>query len=91
MNGQIRQYPSDDAVDVSLTVVIAPQDGQQAEAICLLLKDVEPHAYAGGQGCSVGHYFLRSYADIVCLEYRSIGFFTVAMEAIPVAKNESDW
>ena len=26
--------------------------------------------------------FSRSYAEIICLEYRSIGFFTVVMEEI---------
>jgi hypothetical protein len=82
ISGHISRYLSDNAAAASFTVVIAPQDDQQDEAIRLLLKDVDSHDYAGGKGYTVGHYFSRSYAEIICLEYRSIGFFTVVMEKI---------
>ena len=64
----------------AFNVVIAPQDEQQDEAIRLMLKNVELHAYAGGKGYTVGSFFSSDYAEIICAEYRSLGFFTVVMQ-----------
>ena len=80
ISGQIRQYLSADPVKEAFSVVIAPQDEQQDEAIRLMLKNVEVHAYAGGKGYTVGSFFSRDYAEIICAEYRSLGFFTVVMQ-----------
>jgi hypothetical protein len=85
MGGQINQYLSDESVAELFTVVIAPQDSEQDEAIRrLMLKDVDAHTYAGGKGYTIGAYFSNSYAEIICAEYRALGFFTVVME-VPVA------
>lgn len=80
ISGQINQYLSDDPVKEAFTVVIAPQDDQQDEVIRLMLENVEAHTYAGGKGYTIGSYFSRSYAEIICSEYRSLGFFTVVMD-----------
>lgn len=80
MTGHINRYLSDDALAAAFTVVIAPQDEEQDEAIRLMLAGVEPHTYAGGRGYTVGQYFSRSYAEIICHEYRMLGFFTVVMD-----------
>ena len=50
------------------------------EAIKLLLANVEPQSYAGGKGYTAGRYFSRSYAEIICSEYRALGFFTVFLD-----------
>ncbi len=45
-----------------------------------MLKDLEAHSYAGGKGYTVGAYFSRSYADMICTQYRALGFFTVVLD-----------
>ena len=80
MTGHINRYLSDDALTAGFTVVIAPQHEEQDEAIRLMLEEVEPHTYAGGRGYTVGQYFSRNYAEIICQEYRALGFFTVVMD-----------
>jgi hypothetical protein len=80
ISGQINQYLSDDPVRESFTVVIAPQDDKQDEAIRLMLKDAQVHDFAGGKGYIVGSYFSHNYAEIICAEYRSLGFFTVVLD-----------
>ena len=81
ISGQVNQYLSDEPVEATFTVVIAPQNEQQNEAIRLMLEATEAHAYAGGKAYTIGNYFSRNYADIICSEYRSLGFFTVVVEA----------
>ena len=61
-------------------VLIAPQDVAQEEAVELMLAGIEPHDYAGGKGYTVGHFYSRAYADVMCQEYRAIGFFTVVVD-----------
>jgi len=80
ISGSISQYVDDEASAKGFTVVIAPQDDQQDEAIRLMLANVQPHTYAGGKGYTIGSYFSRNYAEIICTEYRVLGFFTVVMD-----------
>ena len=80
ISGSISQYVEDETVIKGFTVVIAPQDDQQDEAIRLMLANVESHTYAGGKGYTIGSYFSRNYAEIICTEYRALGFFTVVMD-----------
>ena len=80
ISGSISQYVDDETITKGFTVVIAPQDDQQDEAIRLMLANVESHTYAGGKGYTIGSYFSRNYAEIICTEYRVLGFFTVVMD-----------
>lgn len=80
ISGSISQYIEGSAVAKSFTVIIAPQDKQQDEAIRLMLANVESHTYAGGKGYTIGSYFSRSFAEIICAEYRALGFFTVVID-----------
>jgi hypothetical protein len=89
MNGVIRHYLDGGAVGAKFTVIIVPQNDQQAEAIRLLLENVEPQSYAGGKGYTAGSYFSRSYAEIICSEYRALGFFTVSLEPDQLANGSN--
>ena len=80
ISGSISQYMEGSAVEKGFTVVIAPQDEKQDEAIRLMLANVESHTYAGGKGYTIGSYFSRSFAEIICAEYRALGFFTVVID-----------
>jgi tellurite resistance protein len=80
VSGALSQYLSEHEIEAAYQVLIAPQDTAQDEAIETMLSGVESHRYAGGKGYTVGHYFSRAYADVVCGEYRAMGFFTVVVE-----------
>ncbi len=79
-SGALNQYLSAGEEEPTYQVLIAPQDQRQEEAVETMLSGIEPHRYAGGKGYTVGHYFSQSYADIVCTEYRAMGFFTVVVD-----------
>lgn len=83
ISGQINQYLSEGLGGGSFIVVIAPQGEEQDEAIRLVLKKTEEYPYAGGKGYKLGQFFSRAYADVICKEYRALGFFTVVIEEAP--------
>jgi hypothetical protein len=59
------------------TVVIAPQNRNQDAAIAALLPDVQKVEIAGGSGYLVGSFYSQDYADVICDQYRELGFFTI--------------
>lgn len=79
ISGQVSQYLSDDPSAGEYVVVIAPQGDEQDEAIRLVLKRTEEYPYAGGKGYKLGVFFSRAYANVICKEYRALGFFTVVI------------
>ena len=60
-------------------VVIAPQNGDQDSAIAALHPCVEKTSVAGGSGYMIGSYYSQDYADIVCDQYRALGFLTIGL------------
>jgi uncharacterized tellurite resistance protein B-like protein len=81
VSGLIDQYlAEEDELQPGFEVLIAPQNPEQEAAVMHLLKNVSTRSDAGGKGFSVGSYFSQDYAELVCLEYRELGFFTVVME-----------
>lgn len=58
-------------------VVIAPQNDDQDSAIATLLPDVQKSEVAGGSGYMIGSYYSQDYADMICNQYRALGFFTI--------------
>ena len=78
--GVLQNYLSASDAGPIFQVVIAPQDKEKEEAVELMLVGVEPHSYAGGKGYTVGQFYSHAYADVVCLEYRAMGFFTVVVD-----------
>jgi hypothetical protein len=44
-----------------------------------MLPDVKKIEIAGGSGYVAGSYYSRKYANMICEQYRSLGFFTVEL------------
>jgi len=70
-------HKSDD--QEKFAVVIAPQSDDQDAAIAALLPGVEKTSVAGGSGYMIGSYFSQDYADVICDQYRALGFFTIGI------------
>ena len=64
-------------VQANYTVVIVPQNRNQDSAIAKLLKDVQKIEVAGGSGYLVGSFYSKDYTDVICDQYRALGFFTI--------------
>jgi hypothetical protein len=73
----MRAYINDSDVQANYTVIIAPQNRNQDSAIATLLPDVQKIEVAGGSGYLVGSFYSQDYADVVCDQYRALGFFTI--------------
>jgi hypothetical protein len=63
--------------EANYKVIIAPQNRGQDAAIAALLPDVQKIKVAGGSAYLVGSYFSQGYADVICDQYRELGFFTI--------------
>ena len=74
-------YISDSDVQANYTVIIAPQNRNQDSAVATLLPDVRKIEVAGGSGYLVGSFYSQDYAEVVCDQYRSLGFFTIDLVA----------
>ena len=70
-------YIDDSDVQANYTVIIAPQNQKQDAAIATLLPDVQKIEVAGGSGYLVGSFYSQDYADVICDQYRALGFFTI--------------
>ena len=70
-------YIDDSDVQANYTVIIAPQNRNQDSAIATLLPDVRKIEVAGGSGYLVGSFYSQDYADVICDQYRALGFFTI--------------
>ena len=79
VNAQLLGYLGDADEAPSFTVVIAPQNRKQDTAIASLLPQARKAEVAGGTGYVVGTYYTRTYAEVICDQYRSLGYFTVEM------------
>lgn len=75
--GLLLNYIDDSDTQASFTVVIAPQDSEQDIAVTTLLPNVKKTEVAGGSGYIVGSYYSQDYANVICGQYRALGFFTV--------------
>lgn len=79
VDGLLLSYlKSPDAQD-KFAVVIAPQNDDQDAAIATLLPGVEKKSVAGGSGYLIGSYYSQDYADVICNQYRTLGFLTIGM------------
>ncbi len=77
VDGLLLNYVTDSDKRARFAVVIAPQNDEQDTAIAALLPDVEKTEVAGGSGYMVGSYYSQDYADVICNQYRALGFFTI--------------
>jgi hypothetical protein len=77
VEGLLLAYIGDSDVSANFLVVVAPQNRDQDNAIAAMLPEVEKSEVAGGSGYLVGSYFSKGFADVICTQYRALGFFTI--------------
>lgn len=75
--GLLHSYVNDSDVQAKFSVVVAPQNDDQDSAIATLLPNVEKTEVAGGSGYMIGSFYSQDYADVICNQYRALGFFTI--------------
>ncbi len=66
-------------------VVIVPQNEEQVEAVRSLIPGAEMKPARGGRVFSVGRFFSRRYAEVICHRYIALGLFTTHVESEPTA------
>lgn len=64
-------------VQANYTVIVAPQNRNQDAAIATLLPDAQKVEIAGGSGYLIGSFYSQDYANVICDQYRELGFFTI--------------
>jgi len=77
VDGLLHSYVNDSDERTKFAVVIAPQNDDQDSAIAALLPDVKKTEVAGGSGYMIGSFYSQDYADVICNQYRALGFFTI--------------
>ena len=80
IDGLLFQYLGRPDAQEKFAVIIAPQNDDQDSAIAALLPGIEKTSVAGGSGYMVGAYYSQDYADVVCSQYRSLGYLTIGIE-----------
>jgi len=70
-------YIDDTDVQANYTVIIAPQNRNQDAAIAALLPNTQKIEIAGGSGYLIGSFYSQDYANVICDQYRALGFFTI--------------
>ena len=76
----LRSYVDDTEDAASYKVIIAPQNREQDTAVATLLPDAQKISIAGGTGYTVGSYYSRNFAQVICDQYRELGFFTIDLD-----------
>jgi hypothetical protein len=77
VHGFLLSYIDNSAIKANYSVIIAPQNRNQDAAISALLPNAEKIEVAGGSGYRVGSFYSQDYADVICDQYRELGFFTI--------------
>jgi len=80
VRGLLQGYISDTGFDGGFNVIIAPQNHDQEAAIVNILPGAERLEVAGGSGFLVGSFFSKQYANVVCEQYRALGFLTIDLQ-----------
>lgn len=80
LKGLIQNYALEKEVPETYTVTVVPQSAEQAAAIGSEMPHLEQADLAGGTGFVVNSYFSKEYAELICHQYRELGFFTVTIE-----------
>ncbi len=79
IDGLLFSYLNRRDAQKKFAVIIAPQNDDQDSAITALLPGVEKTSVAGGPGYMTGAYYSQNYADVVCDQYRALGFLTIGI------------
>jgi hypothetical protein len=89
LNGLIVSYVTAEGDQDTYTVTVVPQSPEQVAAIDGQLPNLRKMQIAGGVGYLVNSYFSRNYAELICRQYRDLGFFTVTVEKHLIPATES--
>jgi hypothetical protein len=79
VDGLLFSYVNQADGQEKFAVVIAPQSSDQDTAIAELLPGVKKTDVAGGSGYMIGSYYSQDCADVICNQYRALGFLTIGM------------
>jgi len=77
VRGLLLDYSDEFDATANCAVVIVPQNRDQDVAIAALLPQIKKTEVAGGSGYMVGSFYSHDYADVICNQYRALGFFTI--------------
>jgi len=77
MGGLIDDYVGG-TKSAGFAVLVAPQSRAQEVALREILQDHDKEHRLGGEVYTVGHYYSRAYADMVCSWYRDTGYLTIS-------------
>jgi hypothetical protein len=80
LKGLIASYVNAEGIQDTYTVTVVPQSPSQTVAIDEQLPNLKKTRVAGGVGYIVNSYFSKNYAELICRQYRDLGFFTVTLE-----------
>lgn len=80
LTGLINQYLAEETLAPNYHVLVAPQSEDQVQSLSVLMQQSKPHQGAGGKGFTVGRFHSRPYAESICQDYRSLGYFTVVTD-----------
>ena len=76
MGGLIEEYAGG-TTNAGFAVLVAPQSRAQETALKEILQQHDKEQRLGGEVYTVGHYYSRAYADMVCGWYRDTGYLTI--------------
>ncbi|MGB1658448.1 MAG: hypothetical protein ACPHO4_14005 [Longimicrobiales bacterium] len=84
--GLLTRYLGEET-DATFEVLIVPQSDAQISAVEQLIPGLIMETRRGGRVFSVGHFYSRRYADVVCQRYIDLGLFTARVEkdALPAS------
>ncbi len=85
ITGLIHAYLQDSPDQVPYRVLLAPQSEEQITRLNTLLNNASLHTDAGGRGITVGDFYTKKYADVICQEYRKLGYFCVVTDAAKIS------
>jgi len=91
VRGLLLDYCEENHAKANCSVVIVPQSREQDAAISAILPQTEKTELAGGSGYMVGSFYSKSYAEVICNQYRALGFFTIDIiqDAVDPARLDS--
>lgn len=75
--GIINSYLNKDNRSENYYVLVVPQKPEHEEVINEMLPEAVRMSVSGGTAYSIGSYYSRTYADMICRQYQQIQLFTI--------------
>ncbi len=77
LNGMLDSYLQKEELPQIYQVIIVPQNSKQEELIKELIPDSKELRTFGGRVFSIGTFYSKSFAEIVCQRFRKFNLFTI--------------